>query len=492
VLDPDGIAISTADNDQRHPAMVFGGAGHLVVWSDIRPDPVIYRDSDIYGARVDVSGTVLDPDGIVISTADNMQVDPAVAFDGENYLVIWGDARNSPPFNIYGARITVSGAVLDADGIKISAAASYGGYPTSLDVGFDGTDYFAVWQLATIGSRYDILGARVSVSGVVLDPDGFGISTSESNQQYPVIGAGSAGQLLIAYSSYTPPPTYGSHRTWGNLWKPARVPIVVDIQPGACPGRIDQRSQDVVRAAILGTMNLDVGDIDVESIRLEGVVPERIRIRDRFRSDCENAWGDRSDDDDDDASGRGGRDCAYRGVDFSDVCTRSCRGADGFDDMLLRFPSMDVLAALGQGSEVKGLTLTGRLSDGTRFAGSDCVVVRRAGRKDHDSDSDDSSARRVAERESVDDRIQTPSLDGAVPNPFNPVTWIRYALPREAFVTLSVFDVTGRRVERLVAGVRDPGEHVARFDAKELPSGIYFYRLEIGNFGKTRRMILLK
>ncbi len=84
------------------------------------------------------------------------------------------------------------------------------------------------------------------------------------------------------------------------------------------------------------------------------------------------------------------------------------------------------------------------------------------------------------------------TLNGNVPNPFNPVTRISYTLPNDGFVTLSVYDVRGRLVERLVAEVRPTGEHVVEWNAEGFATGIYFYRLQVGNFMETRKMILLK
>ena len=76
--------------------------------------------------------------------------------------------------------------------------------------------------------------------------------------------------------------------------------------------------------------------------------------------------------------------------------------------------------------------------------------------------------------------------------PFNPVTTIGYYLPQEGLVKLSVFDVAGRLVDELVSGVQAAGDHVVEWNAGQIPSGIYFYRLQVGNFSETRKMILLK
>jgi hypothetical protein len=84
------------------------------------------------------------------------------------------------------------------------------------------------------------------------------------------------------------------------------------------------------------------------------------------------------------------------------------------------------------------------------------------------------------------------TLEGNYPNPFNPSTIIRYALPVGETVRLEVFDVTGRRVATLVDGPVPAGVHEVRFDAAALPSGVYLYRIEAGTFQRTHRMTLVR
>jgi len=78
------------------------------------------------------------------------------------------------------------------------------------------------------------------------------------------------------------------------------------------------------------------------------------------------------------------------------------------------------------------------------------------------------------------------------PNPFNPSTTIYYAIPEPGFVELKVFDVLGNEMISLVSEVKDAGYHNIQFDAAEYQSGIYFYRLQSGNFVETKKMTLLK
>ena len=78
------------------------------------------------------------------------------------------------------------------------------------------------------------------------------------------------------------------------------------------------------------------------------------------------------------------------------------------------------------------------------------------------------------------------------PNPFNPRTTIRYAVPAPQHVTLQVYDLLGRPVATLVDRWQVAGQYATPFDATGLSSGVYFYRLEAGNFVETRTMLLVK
>jgi photosystem II stability/assembly factor-like uncharacterized protein len=78
------------------------------------------------------------------------------------------------------------------------------------------------------------------------------------------------------------------------------------------------------------------------------------------------------------------------------------------------------------------------------------------------------------------------------PNPFNPVTSISYSIPRTGNVKLVVFDVLGREVSTLVNEVKTPGTYTVNFNAVNLASGIYIYRIETGDFVNTKKMVLIK
>jgi photosystem II stability/assembly factor-like uncharacterized protein len=78
------------------------------------------------------------------------------------------------------------------------------------------------------------------------------------------------------------------------------------------------------------------------------------------------------------------------------------------------------------------------------------------------------------------------------PNPFNPTTVISYRLPANTFMTLKVYDLLGREVGTLISKHEIAGFHKVIFNAGNLPSGVYFYRIEAGNYVDTKKFILLK
>jgi hypothetical protein len=89
------------------------------------------------------------------------------------------------------------------------------------------------------------------------------------------------------------------------------------------------------------------------------------------------------------------------------------------------------------------------------------------------------------------------ALEQNFPNPFNPVTSIRFALPEAAHVRLTVFNILGQRVKAIVDEDLEPGHFVKTWDScddngRPVASGIYFYRLDAGKFIQCRKMVLLK
>ena len=84
------------------------------------------------------------------------------------------------------------------------------------------------------------------------------------------------------------------------------------------------------------------------------------------------------------------------------------------------------------------------------------------------------------------------ALHANYPNPFNPTTTIPFTVAQPSHVVLDVYDVAGRRVATLIDGTYPPGYYETPFDARGLASGVYLYRIMMGDFQATRSLVLLR
>ena len=78
------------------------------------------------------------------------------------------------------------------------------------------------------------------------------------------------------------------------------------------------------------------------------------------------------------------------------------------------------------------------------------------------------------------------------PNPFNPSTTIKFSLPTTSSVKLSIFNILGEEVQIIVNETKEAGIYTINFNAAELNSGIYFYKLETRNFFRVKKMNLIR
>jgi EPTP domain len=134
--------------------------------------------------------------------------------------------------------------------------------------------------------------------------------------------------------------------------------VAMDIKPGSCPNPINTKSKGVISVAVCGDYEFDVTDIDTASIRLEGIAPLRSNIED-VATPFE----------------------PYTGKEYSDDCNEY--GPDGFDDLVLKFDTQEIVEAIGEikDGDVLVLTVSGELTDGTQIKGEDVVVIKKKGKK---------------------------------------------------------------------------------------------------------------
>jgi hypothetical protein len=188
VVDTQAITISASNDSTAPPSVVFDGINFYVVWIATRSGT-----TEIYGARVDTSGNVLDPEGVQITTGGIPKVRmPGIAFDGTNLLVAWGTTDD----DIYATRVSTAGVNLDAPGgFLVTTGGSY--YPS---VAIDGTNFLVVWHDSrNSGTGWDVYGARVTTGGIVLDPGGFVISDDPMHQEHTHVAYGDGSYLIVWY-----------------------------------------------------------------------------------------------------------------------------------------------------------------------------------------------------------------------------------------------------------------------------------------------------
>ncbi len=186
------IPIATRETEEDNPSVSWDGTHYLVVWQDQRSGQF-----DIYASRVSPNGEVLDPEGLPISTAPLDQIKPKILWNGTYYLVVWQDKRDGKNWEIYGSRVTPDGKVLDSNGFPISVGTGNRGTPV---ISWNGKTFFVVWEKENPGLfKWDIYGARITPEGKVLDPEGIPIVKAPEDQYFTGI-SWSGNNYMVVWS----------------------------------------------------------------------------------------------------------------------------------------------------------------------------------------------------------------------------------------------------------------------------------------------------
>jgi hypothetical protein len=189
-LDPTGIPICTLGFHRDYSAVAFDGINYLVTWADGRRND----SADIYAARVNPAGDVLDPQGFPVAVGGDAHVLPTVAFNGVDYLVTWADVNDyGLGIAIRGARVSPAGRVLDSEGITICDG-PYGVFIPS--VASNGGNWLTAWEDLRSGAYLGVFAARISPAGQVLDSTGFAIANGANDQGYPALASDGTDYLV--------------------------------------------------------------------------------------------------------------------------------------------------------------------------------------------------------------------------------------------------------------------------------------------------------
>jgi hypothetical protein len=181
--------LGNAQGTQTTASFAFDGTNFLVAWEDER----INTQGDIFGARVSLEGEILDPIGIPIPTSQVYHSYVDVAWGGENYLVVWQEWSDGG-WSVYGARVDPEGNVLDPDGLFIAGGSEWASCPK---VASDGANFFVVWSQDNPETFADIYGTRITASGEVLDPEGISICATYLPEYYPSIAYNGSTYLVV-------------------------------------------------------------------------------------------------------------------------------------------------------------------------------------------------------------------------------------------------------------------------------------------------------
>lgn len=204
VLDADPIPIATTGS-QRSPAVAFNGAHHLVVWAGTNDSST----SDVGAVRVDTAGSVVDAEPIVVSAGPGQERDPAVASDGHDFLVTWTDAGIQSS-DVLAARVSGAGEVLDGDGVALASVPST---QTDSAVAWDGDHYLVAWSDFRNGEHADVLGARVSAAGTIDGPE-LTIAAGPEHDMRPSLTRSGTGAYVVWHEEPTERPEVGASPPW--------------------------------------------------------------------------------------------------------------------------------------------------------------------------------------------------------------------------------------------------------------------------------------
>lgn len=423
ILEPLAIPISIDVGDQYTPSVCSSNINYFVVWTHN------YEGSyGIYGARVGFDGNVIDTLGIQIWTSQKSQLMPTVCFDGKNFLAIWCSDQDYFDFDIYGARISTNGALIDSTPILVSVEQNTQYSPNII---FNGENSFVVWVDArndTMFREGDIYGARIDTQGTVLDPLGIPISSSINDQRYPMISFDGTNHLVIWEEGYR---IQGIRTTTEG--------IVIDSVGNITPGTEHVLYHTITfddSNYILVWQNWQyteyqynfIYEADLYATRIspEGVVldPNGIPIADsRFAQ-----W--------------------YPGIAYGNS-NRSLIAYISFND-----------TPYGS-SRICG-----------RIFGKEIVRVR---------DNIESNS-----------RIKISRILNIYPNPFLQTTIIRYQIANKGKVSLKIYDLSGRLIKTIINEEMSTGFYNVNLEMKGLISGIYFVRLESGDFVSVKKAIILR
>ncbi|MFC1672220.1 hypothetical protein ACFL01_03695 [Planctomycetota bacterium] len=230
---PFDVTPSLTKGDQRWPSTAFGKDVYLVVWQEGEAMDGV-KDTNIFAARVSAEGKPLDGEGIPVCQAPGFQAYPMAAFDGENFVVAWQDYRPVPEkdtreqdWDLYAARVSPEGKVLDTDGFAVAAVAGNQIYPALASNGKGET--LIVWSDVRAANKpelYRLYGTTVR-GGKPKEPGGRELAKGRSSLLRPYVAWDGVGYGIVAghaMPGWSPAHPYGVRVGADGTAKPWKIP----------------------------------------------------------------------------------------------------------------------------------------------------------------------------------------------------------------------------------------------------------------------------
>jgi hypothetical protein len=567
VLDSAGFVVTAAAGHQVSPKVAFDGASYLLVWADSRSGA-----SAVYGARVAQSGVLLDTAGIPVCLAQDHQGNPGIAFGDTNFLAVWDGYRYGEDSEIYGARINRAGRVLDGNGRIFSTEGSLGSQLVPCGAFLD-SSYLVAWE-----QQLQVHFTRVTQDGVLLDSASRALDQSQPREGTTAIAAAEScafvvwaddhgivagariarsGEILdsteaIVVNHWVWPDwtsVAGNGQDWlvvyngdfGDVWatRVSSAGLVLDtsgILVSGAAGRAYWGHVATGDSDYLVVWNKVGGDIFAARVTRSGTVLDSAGIRVTF--DTANRQAARV------ASGDIGYLVVWKAVSntgLHDVCGARLNPsgvaidsepiliAGGFyycESPSVGFDGRDYTVAWShrdgpnQSGKIHGARVspwgtvlaTFPLSQQERDHGAIGLINGPGSQMlalyDVQTDSVNHQPVNVhriwgrlspfvgIEEEGLACPARRMALD-ILPNPLSGVGEVRYALPTNAHVRLAVYDISGRLVHLLAGEQQKAGNHMLRWngtakDGTSLTNGVYILRLDAAVHRETRTLIIAR
>ena len=468
-------------NKIHHKIIQDEESGCIVVWEDYRNG-----NSDIYAQRVDSSGNILwDSAGVAISVLPLDQEDPQIVSDGSGGAIIMWEFKQGTAgeTGLYAQRINSLGQVTWAvNGVPVVTSPSATPIQNKPKITGDGAGGAVIAWIENTLDEY-ISAQRINSAGIILWPqNGLPIITSSLDKRFQnIINVGN-GEFVLCWNEEFFFNEWDLRAqkidTTGNIiWNNEGLVISssdVSINPSAI-------AYDYQNSVIIGWEDHRIpemlGTIYCQKLSLDGNIQ----------------W-------------------QQNGIPVS-----SFNGLQGFVKLVCDSngntvvswldarsnPLWDIYAQKFDGSGNRIWEQEGKaVSIATGLKSHQNIIITNNGdyivswgderNPDPDIYAQSLDALVTSVNHSTSELPELFVLTQNYPNPFNPSTSIQYTVSSRQFVRLKVYDVLGNEVATLVNEEKAAGTYAVEFNAKDLPSGIYFYRLQAGSFVETKKMILMK